>query len=161
MLGAILTILIALILGGTTALIAGQALPNEPMWAVKVHVNEPLSGFANSSATARANWELGLIDTRIAEAEALAKEGKLDNTLPPEFMANLAMHIDDVSQAAVQISQKNSGESAADIIERLQATLEAATQNLSNTDTAHIVVPTLQHDLDNIAELSAQVNARL
>lgn len=56
---------------------AERALPGETLYPVKIKVNEPFMASFKYSDTARREWEHERVERRMAEAEALAEEGRL------------------------------------------------------------------------------------
>src|SRR5258708_36151599 len=71
-------IAILLVLGGGTSFAAQSALPGNPLYTVKVNVNEKVEGMLSLSDEAKANWEAVLAGRRLTEAENLAAQSKLD-----------------------------------------------------------------------------------
>src|ERR1044072_1581104 len=65
-------------LGAGTSFAAEGALPGQPLYAVKTGVNEKLAAAFTFSADAKANLDASLAARRLAEANELAAQGKLN-----------------------------------------------------------------------------------
>lgn len=76
---AVSTLSLVLIVGSSlgVARAAERALPGETLYPVKIKVNEPFMASFKYSDTARREWEHERVERRMAEAEALAEEGRL------------------------------------------------------------------------------------
>ena len=71
-------LVIVLTVGVGTSFAAEGALPGEPLYAVKIYINEPIETALAISAEARAEAEAAHALKRLDEAVTLAQEGKLD-----------------------------------------------------------------------------------
>jgi hypothetical protein len=88
-----LTALAALVLvvlaGGSTAVYAAQgALPGQPLYALKTKVLEPVEVALAPTSAAKARVETQIATRRVAEAQTLAAQGKLDATTTQELAAS-------------------------------------------------------------------------
>lgn len=122
-----------LLIGGTgTAFAAQGALPGEPLYGVKVNIEEPIAGAFVRSPQAQANWNAELASRRLSEAEQLA----VRNKLTPEIATTVAGGFDqaaanfDASVAQLATSSSNAA-TVATIASNMEATLAANTQILS------------------------------
>ena len=71
---------IAVIVSGTgVSLAAEQSLPGDRLYLVKTGVNERLRETFSLTAEAKIAWELRRVERRLAEADALSSEGRLDD----------------------------------------------------------------------------------
>lgn len=75
----------AMLLCAGTAYAAQGSLPGDLLYPVKTHVNEPVEVALATSATAKANTEARIAETRVAEAQALAARGELTATTTAEL----------------------------------------------------------------------------
>ncbi len=95
--------LIVFVLFGSTAVFASQnALPGEKLYALKTKVVEPFIGKFNTLPEEKLSWEEERVSRRIAEAEALAEDNKLDEAKTAE----LEKKIEKSSQAFVEAVEK-------------------------------------------------------
>ncbi|MEX2515066.1 MAG: hypothetical protein WD335_02985 [Candidatus Paceibacterota bacterium] len=83
------------IVGGVSAA-AEQAVPGDPLYAVKVNVNETLMGLASLNSFSEAQNQSRITARRIAELESLAARGTLD----PQVSQRLTLAISQHTQAA-------------------------------------------------------------
>lgn len=77
---------------GSTLYAAESALPGDPLYAIKTDITEPLTRALVLSNEAEEAWHERIATRRLSEAEALAKEGRLDEetsrTLAIAFMTH-------------------------------------------------------------------------
>lgn len=89
---AVSALSLVLVIGSSlgVARAAEQALPGEPLYSVKIKVNEPLIASFKYSDTARREWEHERVERRMVEAETLAQEGKLGENEKNEIEQQLS-----------------------------------------------------------------------
>jgi len=146
-----------IILGASTSYAAERSLPGDPLYAVKVHIDEPLAGALAFSDSARAAWQVELADRRLAEAEALAAQGKLTPSVSAAASEQITQTTQQVS-VAIARSAKSRGSVAS--IAATQAQLETSLSAHAQALTAlTAVVPASQSQITPIlstVESSAQ-----
>lgn len=116
------TLAMVLVVGLGTAYAAEGALPGQPLYAVKLNLNEPLKGAIAVSESAEASWQTERLERRLAEAEVLLAKGELS----PKAQAQLEAQIDATAerfQNSVDRLARNSGEAA---VAAAQSDLEAS-----------------------------------
>jgi hypothetical protein len=94
--GAALALAVLVVGAGGTAYAAGGALPGDALYAVKVSVNEPVAGALAVTPAAKAAHQAGIATERLAEAQALAEDGRLTASTS----ATLALAFGEHAQAA-------------------------------------------------------------
>ncbi len=91
-----ITLLIALLLGGSVSYAAEGALPGDTLYAVKTEINENIRHALALSPEAEARLEAQLARERLVEAEALKERGELDDDtrvfLKTEYEAHLSAY---------------------------------------------------------------------
>jgi hypothetical protein len=135
---AIAASLALVVLAGTgTAYAAGNALPGQPLYALKVNIEEPVQGSFATSAQAQASWNAELASRRLAEAAQLAAT----NQLTPAAQTAIASGLDqatenfDANIAQLATSSDNVA-TAANLESNMEATLAANTQVLTEIQKA-------------------------
>jgi Domain of unknown function (DUF5667) len=84
---------VLLVLAGSgTAYAAQGALPGSPLYAVKTGVDEPVRLALAATPQAKAQVSAQIAETRVAEAQALAAQGRLDATTSEELQQNFDEH---------------------------------------------------------------------
>lgn len=84
---------------------ARDSLPGDILYPIKTHVNEPAQGALALSASAKAEWAIGVAGERIKEAAILAAENRLGTTTQKNLQANFREH----AQLAVRRIGEESG----------------------------------------------------
>ncbi|TSC63209.1 MAG: hypothetical protein Athens041674_273 [Parcubacteria group bacterium Athens0416_74] len=116
------TLAMVFVVGLGTAYAAEGALPGEPLYAVKLNVNESVKGALAVSDASEASWHTEKLERRLVEAEVLVAEGKLT----PVAQAQLESEIEDTVvsfDAHVEKLSKSDGEAA---VAAVQSDLEAS-----------------------------------
>jgi hypothetical protein len=96
---AFAAVMILVLGGGSLSYAAESALPGDPLYGIKIHVNEEVRATVAISTQAKAEWEADRATRRIGEAEQLAAEGKLTPDTNAALMVAFTTHL--------QASQKN------------------------------------------------------
>lgn len=89
---AVGALLIVVFVGGGTAYASEDSLPGQPLYAIKVGVIEPVQLAMAATPADKAAVHVAIAQTRVAEAEALAEEGKLDAAKSSALAANFETH---------------------------------------------------------------------
>ncbi|HVS79932.1 MAG TPA: DUF5667 domain-containing protein [Candidatus Paceibacterota bacterium] len=157
--------LILLVACGGITVAAQNALPGDPLYAVKLNVNEELPGLFAFSTQAKADYEAGLAERRLNEVTSLSAEGKLTPEARTQIEANLQAHVDNVEKSVNKLQSENDARGAVEVSSDLASTLHAHEQVLldlsSRSDEAGEVASTLRQQLgsisDHLTDLEEQV----
>ncbi len=117
-------LLLVIGLSGGTAFAAQSALPGEPLYAIKINVNEAVQTALATSPESKAQVNAQLATTRLEEAETLASQGTLDATTTAELAANFTAHAQ-AAQAGTQTLASNDPGTAAQLDTDFNSTLAA------------------------------------
>lgn len=99
-------------LSGGTAFAAEGALPGNPLYAVKIQVNERVAVALARTPEAKASVHASLATTRLEEAETLAAHGKLDATATAELANNFVAHSEAAQSNASDVETNDPGMAA-------------------------------------------------
>ncbi|MES2203059.1 MAG: DUF5667 domain-containing protein [Patescibacteria group bacterium] len=84
---------VLIVLFGTgTAYAAQGSLPGDVLYPVKIHVTEPVEVALAGTPADKAVVETKLAERRVAEAQTLASQGKLDATTTAELQSDFKVH---------------------------------------------------------------------
>jgi len=163
-----IALLIAAVLGGGTAVAAQQSLPGDMLWGFKVHVNEGVTEALSTSDQARAEWDITAIQTRLAEAQTLQAQGKLDAQAQADITENFKEHSQDVAGIITKLEADGQPAVAADIAARFQAAAAgylaaqggASAQGTVQASSATTLVGSVRTTLDEATQLSADASAK-
>ncbi|MEK7612240.1 MAG: DUF5667 domain-containing protein [Patescibacteria group bacterium] len=112
---------ITLLLGGGVSLGAQNSLPGDALYPVKVNINERIRGALTlTSDEARANYQVALVARRLVEAEQVAQDGDINDTVLSRIEANFQRHADNVEERIKQLEAKENFEAAADVNARFE-----------------------------------------
>ncbi|MEK7514663.1 MAG: DUF5667 domain-containing protein [Patescibacteria group bacterium] len=98
-----LLLIVALVSG--TAFAAENSLPGEPLYAIKVNVNERVAGALALTDEAKAEWHTQVAEVRLEEAEKLASLGRLDASKSAEIEDNFNTHAQSAEDIAERIKK--------------------------------------------------------
>lgn len=149
---------------GSTLYAVERALPGDPLYVIKTDITEPLSGALVLTDEAEEEWHERLATRRLSEAEALAKEGRLDEEKSRALAIAFMTHADTLENFGDAAASSLSASMATDVAEaprqnakeRLRAVvavkgasiLEASvnTENSGRIASAHFVLSVLAEE---------------
>ena len=118
-------LIITVLVGGGVAVGAGNALPGDTLYPVKVGINEEVQGWLSVSEEAKANWEVERAQRRLEEAETLATDGSLDIEARENIEANFEAHADRVKERIEKFESNEDFHAAADLSSKFEISLKA------------------------------------
>ncbi len=143
-----ITLGVALMSG--TAYAAQGTLPGDLLYPIKIHVTEPVAGALAISTQAKAQWNAGVAQERVQEAEKLAYKGDLTASATQEIQTNFDMHATQAIALTQKLKKDNPSQGlqlSAQLSASLEAhslVLESVAQNQQN--------PATRENAKNIAE---------
>ncbi len=158
--------MIAAAVGGGTALAAENALPGDPLWNVKVDVDEQLASVLAPNPQAQAQLDIADIETRLNEAQQLQTKGQLNTQTQTQISANLDLHAEDAAQLIASMQSSGNTMGAATVAADFQAamaqsaaSLGKATVSASGTLSADPLLTDVHTTLNEASSLSADASA--
>jgi hypothetical protein len=136
---------------------AGNSLPGQPLYAIKVNVAEPIQGALITSATGKADWQNELAERRLAEATTLAADNNLSSSTQAYLAAQAALHIQESENDSAQLADNGQGDSALAVRSDLEARLGAHARLLALLD-AHLAASGDATTSDEVALLLQKVS---
>jgi hypothetical protein len=141
-------VLVVLVSSSGAALAAEQALPGNPLYAIKVNINESIQIALTTDPKSRADLEVDLVNEHLEDLSRAAVNGDLDKTT-----ADAAVHSlnDRINAAQADIAALHANQNAADALDTatdLGATLNAHADILDRVAAAN---PDLADALDTVA----------
>lgn len=125
-LGSVLAAVVILIGGGvgvTNA--AGNALPGQPFYQIKVSVIEPVQGALITSTEGKAQWENQIAERRLSEASTLAVQNKLSSSTSDYLATQVAIASDRSQAEANKLAASGNADQALAVRSDLEARLSA------------------------------------
>jgi hypothetical protein len=136
----VITLLLASIIGGATSIAAQSALPGYALWHFKTGINESMQSALIPDGRVQADFDIGIIETRIQESEKINKDYQITDRVRSEVEKNIAEHANSALSQIIKLQKSGDYIDAADMASRLQAALAkypASSLNLQNmVDTA-------------------------
>lgn len=123
----VLAVLIVVVLlgGWGTMVVAEGAQPSDFLYPIKVQVSEEIRSAFNFSTASKAHWAIKRADRRLVEVGQLALAGALSAQNRHELIAHLHTHEAEAIQLAAQLNAQGNAEAAVNIISSLETTLSA------------------------------------
>jgi hypothetical protein len=113
---------------------AGNSLPGQPLYAVKVDVAEPIQGALITSATGKADWQNELAERRLSEATTLAAQNDLASSTQTYLAEQASLHIAQSQQDSSMLAESGNTDAALAVRSDLEARLSAHSQLLALLD---------------------------
>src|SRR3989344_4193431 len=120
-----IALIIALLIGGGTSLVAEGTMPGDVLYPVKVGFNEEVRSLVAVSNEAQADWDARLAERRLEEAEKLAMEGKLNAEASASIESRFEDHVKAFRDHAEKIEAKQGDESSFEVNSNFEASLRA------------------------------------
>jgi hypothetical protein len=119
--------LVILLLVGTTGVTyaAGNTLPGQPLYVVKVSVVEPIQGALITNPVKKAEWQNELTQRRLVEASTLAAENKLSSSTQVYLAQAVTEHVTQSENDSDQLSASGNATAALSVRSELEAGLSA------------------------------------
>lgn len=131
---------------------AEQSTPGDILYAVKVQFNEGVRSQFARSPYEKVAWETERVGRRVAEARALAEEGRLTEAYELTLEANVRKHTEAVKdQLAIIRSSDAEGAAVAEVT--LESAYDIQTAMLSTRATSSASSLLVQEDTDGLAEI--------
>lgn len=96
---------LVVLLCASTAYAAEGALPGDPLYAVKIHVNETLGGALAVGDPAKAAWNASVANERVVEAQRLAVENRLTASASAQLQSDFETHASAAAKYADTVSK--------------------------------------------------------
>lgn len=150
----VLGILMALMLGTGTAFAAESSLPGEPLYPVKIHVNEELREALAVRAEQKAQWELERAHRRAAEALKAQERGKLDEAMRERMVERMREYEAKTETITEKLEAQGNLNAAAHLRERMENYLETKVEVFEQVEIS-------EEELQAARERRAQYQAEL
>lgn len=116
--------LLVVILFGGTAYAAQDALPGDPLYSIKIGINEGLAQTLATNTSAKARVHAEIAERRLQEAEALAVRGKLTTESTQKLESNFTAHVAAAQTVTAELDEEDP-EEARSIRAQFEASLSA------------------------------------
>ncbi|MBI2035862.1 MAG: hypothetical protein HYT12_04275 [Candidatus Liptonbacteria bacterium] len=147
----IILIVLILFAGGTgVSIVADNSLPGDALYGVKVGVNENVRLALAISEESRGTLSGKLADRRLAEAEQLIAESRLNAELALKIKTNFKKHADKIVKISSDLEAKNKLESVGEVNSEFEARLRAHERVLAEF---RVTDPELQGEVSALLEL--------
>lgn len=127
-------LILAVLLAGGTSAAAQSSLPGDALYPVKISVNEKVQSFLAVGHEAQAAVEAHFASERLAEAEKLAADNRLDATVEAKLATEFEAHAERARSEAAELSHEGKAEAAVAVTTDLEGALgvhKSALVNLS------------------------------
>ncbi|HVW66275.1 MAG TPA: DUF5667 domain-containing protein [Candidatus Peribacteraceae bacterium] len=161
--GSVLAAVVVLIGAGSGISYAAEsALPGDPLYGVKVHVNEAVQAGLAFSPAAKARVNAQIADERLHEAEQLAARGRLTTDASTSLVAAFQTHLDDAHQAIADVAAAGKAQDAATIDDEVAHALQnhaAVLNSLAAADSGSDVHSEIAVILQNVEDATQKTVA--
>ena len=120
---SLVAVMVLLMLGGVS-LAAEDALPGDPLYGVKVNVNEPFASLTSLTPASEAQNQSWIAARRIAELETLAARGTLDMAVSNNLTSEIKKHTQSARAEIEKVSAQGEASSATSLETELLSTLK-------------------------------------
>lgn len=110
---------------GGSAYASSDALPGDPLYAVKLRIAEPVQTALIPTKEGKASWHAVLAERRLEEATKLAVAGKLDASIEGTITENFALQVERSLAVSDEIREGGNAEVALMVRSDLEARITA------------------------------------
>ncbi len=142
---ALAAVLILILTGGGTSYAAESSLPGEPLYSIKVNVNESIDSFVALTPDAKVKVEVGHTKRRLEEVESLSKKGALNTETQGIIEVNLKKHTDTIKENLSVLASENATNTVKEAITDITASFEAHEVALSSISSSTVSSSTSEH----------------
>jgi hypothetical protein len=146
----VLSLLVAVTLGGGVSFAAQGALPGDPLWGFKIGVNERMESALTFPEKEKAVLDIATAQRRIDEAARLAASGGLSSSTVAMLGSNFDVHARRMIDHVAKLQDQGKFGDAALVAAQFQALVA---KNIS-------ALPDMRDTLDLASELSAEASVR-
>lgn len=131
-------VILGLLMGGSASFAAETTVPGDVLYPVKVHVNESVRGAVTVSPTAKAEWEIHLVERRLEEVEKLATRPNAAPQAQEQAQENLVKYTKHVEDRIAKFEEKEDGDHAIKVASDLSNVLASYEQLLASLATTQV-----------------------
>lgn len=132
---------------------AASALPGDVLYPVKIQVNERAMSLFAVTPKASAEFAQKQIGRRALEAEALAKEDRLDDAKKDQLREGTKMHVDAYTEARAKIERKGEREKVEELENKMRRTIKDHERAFSDMGVVAIVSTSTEDGDDDTPSL--------
>lgn len=132
---------------------AASALPGDVLYPVKIQVNERAMSLFAVTPKASAEFAQKQISRRAFEAEALAKEDRLDDAKKDQLREGTKMHVDAYTEARAKIERKGEREKVEELENKMRRTIKDHERAFSDMGVVAIVSTSTEDGDDDTPSL--------
>ncbi len=122
---ALASFLVLMLAGGAVSVNADTALPGDLLYPVKIRFNEKMKEVLAFSDQAKLEVNIGLVKTRLQEAEQLSVRGRNNSKSEAEVNNNFEIRANKVSKYIDKLRANNQGKEAVKVSTTFEASLKA------------------------------------
>lgn len=141
----------------TTVYAAQGALPGDPLYPIKINVNEKMQGALATSDEEKAQWNARIAEVRIHEAELLVASDRLSTSTALQIETDFDTHTARARSYTKKVSEKNAAR-ADELSVQFSASLEAHGATLEKLGSGQSSTSTIEEKRSK--KLSEHVRAR-
>lgn len=119
-----ISLIIALLIGGSTSYAAESSLPGDLLFPVKVEINERFRTWAALSPESKVEWQARVAERRLEEAVTLTAQNRMTADVRAKIEANFEKNAERVQKHIASLEIKAS-EAVVDISSRFETSLSA------------------------------------
>lgn len=127
-----MALMIIAMLAGGTVFAAQEAIPGDPLYPIKLHVNEQIEAALTTDEEDAANLELTLAERRVDEAVRAEAQGRLNTETNEQIEEAVTQHIAHTHKLAEALEVQGNAQAAAAIRLHLDRYLEIKTRQLAD-----------------------------
>lgn len=123
------TFLFIIFVGGSVSVVADNSLPGDPLYGIKISMNEKIKGSLLKTSEDKVSYQKTLIDKRLTEIKTLAASNTLTKAKQETAQRALDTHIEALSKELVTLSDEEPNK-ALEVTASLEESLKSQKEDL-------------------------------
>lgn len=111
-----IAVVVAVVVGvGGVSAAAGQSLPGDFLYPIKINVNESIQAAFKTSTEAKAKFDAKRAELRMEEAAKLAAAGRLDDRVEEDLSSRASLHLQHAQEHVASLEEEGDAKAAEDV----------------------------------------------
>lgn len=157
---AMAVMILVILASGGTSYAAESSLPGDTLYNVKVNINEGIQTLVAIGPDAKAKVGVDRTSKRLAEAETLSKQGRLNKDTKAIIETNIKNHTNDIKENIATLASENATATVKQVVADLKVSLdvhEAALATISSSTVSTSTSNTIDSLIESVNKVKDEI----
>ncbi|MFA6297409.1 MAG: DUF5667 domain-containing protein [Candidatus Paceibacterota bacterium] len=148
---AMAVMVLVILASGGTSYAAESSLPGDTLYNVKININEGIQTLVAIGPDAKAKVGVDRTNKRLAEAETLSKQGRLNKENQAIIETNIKNHTNDIKENIATLASENATATVKQVVSELKTSLDVHEAVLATISSSTVSTST-SSNIDSLIE---------